>query len=151
MNGIEKGQDVPLNRLQKAILVLRGTENHSEATPEEKKKLRGLRKKLQEHSRTVQASELHALSTRVATTVWRSWGNAGEWYVQRVRDQEIYFKASGEEIKNGNISGTQVTLQLDRPRARPKAKQISVSRTNQGLWKRVDATDVPPAVVSAAG
>jgi hypothetical protein len=130
------------------------TESHQPSRARLASALRHLSQRLMPtHERALlrNATELHALSTRVATTVWRSWGNAGEWYVQRVRDQEIYFKASGEEIKNGNISGTQVTLQLDRPRARPKAKQISVSRTNQGLWKRVDATDVPPAVVSAAG
>lgn len=51
MSRIEKGQDVPLSRIQKAIGVLKMTEEQSSSNSDEKKKLRSWRQKLQEHSK----------------------------------------------------------------------------------------------------
>lgn len=79
----------------------------------------------------------------------------GTWYEQRFSDQVLYFLPLADQ-KNGGFAGTLVTVDLFRPRARPKAKKSSVRSGPYGsaahwsvLWR--EARAVPAAVVDAAG
>lgn len=74
-----------------------------------------------------------------------AWMTPGRWYVQKFSDQELYFRMA-ETLKNGNFSGSMITLDLTRPRARPKAKKISVFKTDVHLWKEISEADVPASV-----
>ena len=71
----------------------------------------------------------------------------GKWYVQKFSDEVLYFHAQAVQ-KNGGTAGTQVTIDLTRPRAAPKAKKSSVFKGFEHLWKEVPDAEVPHNVKS---
>ena len=80
----------------------------------------------------------------------------GEWYEQRFSDLHLYFLPLAEQ-KNGGFAGIEVRVDLDRPRARPKATKGSVRSGPYGsaahhsvLWRWVDERQVPIKVIEAA-
>ena len=74
----------------------------------------------------------------------------GKWYKQSFSDEVLYFLAKAEQ-KNGGLAGIQVTVDLTRPRAAPKAKKISVPKSWVNLWTEVRESEVPENVKAQAG
>lgn len=73
--------------------------------------------------------------------------DAGRWYTQTFQNGDmIYFTPTAPQ-KNGGWKGLQVDLYVDSGRPR-KAKQISVARSNFGLWKEIPERDVPKNVMA---
>lgn len=85
----------------------------------------------------------------------------GEWYAHKHKfasayteiDEELYFTAVAEQ-KNGGMAGILVTVDLSRPRAKPKFKKSSVSKFEAhllapapgGFWRRINKNDLPAKV-----
>ncbi len=74
------------------------------------------------------------------------------WYMQTFGEpspEHLFFKGD-TTLKNGRMQGTMVTLDLTRPRAKPRAKRVSVHpRLDARLWRPVEAADVPEKVFLA--
>jgi hypothetical protein len=86
---------------------------------------------------------------RIAEVYTGIFNTKGKWYRQDFSDIQQFFQASGENLKNGNAAGMMVTKDLNRPRAKPRAKKISLSRYDQQHWKAVDEKDVPDEIKKA--
>lgn len=90
----------------------------------------------------------------------------GEWYAHKHTfssayvdiNEELYFLAAAEQ-KNGGMAGMRVTVDLSRPRAKPKFKKSSVSKfeahtlvpTPGGFWRRINKSDLPAKVRAELG
>lgn len=79
------------------------------------------------------------------------WNTEGTWYVTRgFAEEQLYFLATGKYQKNGSAIGVLVSHQLDRPRAKPKAKKYRADRQWQQSFTKVPLSEVPPKVVASA-
>jgi hypothetical protein len=67
------------------------------------------------------------------------------WYMQSFSDEILYFRPSGEIQKNSKRAGLMVTVDLTRPRAKPRSKKIAVHPLDFGLWR---AAETVPAEVA---
>ena len=76
--------------------------------------------------------------------------DANKWYTMAAGMQNLYFQPSGERCKNGSYKGVFVTVDLDRPRAKPRAKSNTVTAgdVRAACWKL--AAEVPANVLAAA-
>lgn len=93
------------------------------------------------------AAEVEQLQQMRGKTLQAASVQLGKWYTQSFSDKELYFYAQGEQ-KNGGTSGIQVTVDLTKPRAMPKAVKSSVPKGFNTLWKEVDEASVPANVKS---
>jgi hypothetical protein len=91
------------------------------------------------------------VASRTAEIYTGIFNTKGKWYRQDFGDIMQYFQASGENLKNGNAAGMMVTKEIMRPRAKPRAKKISLSRYDQRGWQAVDESDVPDEIKAVAG
>jgi hypothetical protein len=74
--------------------------------------------------------------------------NVGEFYVLKTTSsfhEDLYFRVESIQ-KNRNYKGTMVVHQLERPRARPRAKTTSVDKVWANQWKPIAEGALPDKV-----
>lgn len=65
----------------------------------------------------------------------------GRWYRQRFNNGDAIYFLVEKFLKNGNAQGTAYYVDVDRPRAKAKAKRESVYAPE--LWTPITESEVP--------